>query len=363
MMRVVFPSLTVLVIAACTRPSEQRALGELDVGIADLRDVTVQATGGLAAVRELSSGRIELWSQTPDLELTVTLEAAAAGTWTIIARNTPVDAVLTTGGVAHARLPGDVPTVATFALALGAGSHALRIAPPDADRLEPYKVAAMADIQTALPVVDDVFRAISAVPGLRFVIAMGDITERGQVEEYELFDRQLQTLTIPFYTTIGNHELWGPPERFRDRYGRASFHFGFKGAAFSFADSGDTGLDPIVEEWLDGWLADARDRAHVFLTHTPPLDPFGGRYGSFRSAQDARRLIARLVDGNVDLALYGHIHTYVAYEDAGIPSYISGGGGALPMRWDGVDRHFLVLTIDPMNQSIDDVALHRVPDR
>jgi hypothetical protein len=350
----------VVALASCTRPGEQRAMAELDIGTADLGGVTVQATGGLAAIRDLRSGVIELWSQTPDLELTVTTDAPA--TWTVIARNTLPDAVLTEAGVAHVRAPDGFATVATFVVALGAGTHTLRIAPPDADQVEPYRVAAMADIQTALPIVDDVFRAISAVPDLRFVVAMGDVTERGEIGEYDLFERQLQTLAVPFYTTIGNHELWSPAARFYDRYGRASFHFAFKGAAFTFVDSGDTGLDPIVESWLDGWLVDARDQAHVFLTHVPPLDPFGGRYGSFRSAEDARRLIARLIEGDVDLALYGHIHTYSAYSNGGIPSYISGGGGALPMKWDGIDRHFLTVTIDPRTSTIGPVEVHRVAD-
>jgi len=118
-----------------------------------------------------------------------------------------------------------------------------------------------------------------------------------------------------------------------------------------------------VEDWLDGWLADGRDQAHVVLTHVPPLDPFGGRYGSFRSAQDARRLLAGLVEGNVDLTLYGHIHTYLRFENAGIPAYISGGGGAQPMKWDGIDRQFLVVTIDPAMRSIGNVEVHRVADR
>jgi 3',5'-cyclic-AMP phosphodiesterase len=352
-----------LAFAACTRPGEQRALAELDVGTAGLVGITVRAAGGLAAIRELGDGKLDVWSQTPDLELSVAVDDTANRMWTVVARNTLVDAVLTEGGRVHLREPGGSPTVATFTVALPPGAHTLRIAPPDADRVEPYKVVAMADIQTALPIVDDVFRAISAVPDARFVIAMGDITQRAEIDEYDLFDRQLQTLTIPFYTTIGNHELWGPPERFYERYGRASFHFGFKGAGFTFVDSGDTGLDPIVEDWLDGWLAASRDQAHLFLTHVPPLDPFGGRYGSFRSAQDARRLLARLVDGNVDLTLYGHIHTYIKYENAGIPAYISGGGGAQPMKWDGIDRHFLVVAIDPGAGAIGDVELHRVPDR
>jgi 3',5'-cyclic-AMP phosphodiesterase len=349
-----------LVLAACTRPGEQRALAELAVGSASQPGITVQATGGLAAIRAMGDGTLDVWSQTPDLALVVTLDATSAGSWTIVARNTLVDAVLTENGVVQPRAPGGPPTVATFTLALAAGTTTLRIAPPDADRVEAYQFAAMADIQTALPVVDDMFRVISGVPGLRFVVGMGDITERGELAEYELFDRQLETLAIPFYTTLGNHELWGPPERFFDRYGRASFHFSFKGAAFTFVDSGDTGLDPIVEGWLDGWLDAAREQVHVFLTHVPPLDPFGGRYGSFRSAEDARRLLARLVLGKVDLTLYGHIHTYIQFDNAGIPAYISGGGGALPMRWDGIDRHFLVVTIDPASGSIDDVEVHRV---
>jgi len=352
-----------LVLAACTRPGEQRALAELEVGSASLPGITVQATGGLAAIRALGDGKIDVWSQTPDLELAVALDATSAGSWTIVARNTLVDAVLTENGVVHSREPGGPPTVATFTLALAAGTTTLRIAPPDADRVEAYQFAAMADIQTALPVVDDMFRVISGLPDLRFVVGMGDLTDRGELAEYELFDRQLQTLAIPFYTTLGNHELWGPAERFFDHYGRASFHFSFKGAAFTFVDSGDTGLDPIVEGWLDGWLDAAKDQVHVFLTHVPPLDPFGGRYGSFRSAEDARRLLARLVMGKVDLTLYGHIHTYIKLDNAGIPAYISGGGGALPMTWDGIDRHFLVVTIDPANGSIDNVEVHRVANR
>jgi hypothetical protein len=351
------------VLGACTRPGESRALAELEVGAMAQSGVTVQAAGGLAAIRALGDRNLDLWSQTPDLGLSVTIDDAAAGSFTIVARNTLGDAVLTENGVMYPRAPGGAPTVATFTIALGAGTHALRIAPPDADRLEPYRFAAMADIQNALPAVDDMFRAISAVPDLRFVVGMGDITERGDIDEYDLFDRQLQTLAIPFYTTLGNHELWGPAERFFARYGRASFHFGFKGAAFTFVDSGDAGLDPLVEGWLAGWLAEAKDQVHVFLTHIPPLDPFGGRYGSFRSAEDGRRLLAQLVRGHVDLTLYGHIHTYIKFENAGIPAYISGGGGALPMRWDGIDRHFLAVTIDPAAGSIGNVEVHRVADR
>jgi len=353
--------------AACVRPSDQRALDDLGVGSARSSDADVQVAGGLAAVRALADHQLELWSQAPVLDLRISLLDTAAGDWTITIRNATTDAVLSAAGTAYAREPGERPTVARFRVPLSAGDHELHLAPPDADRLESFKVAAMADIQTALPVVHEVFAKINEVPDLRFVIGMGDLTERGYLDEYDLYERQLETLSIPFYTTIGNHELWSDPMRFLGRFGRANFQFQFKGVAFTFVDSGDAGLDPLVEEWLDGWLADARDLPHVFLTHMPPVDPFGLRYGSFRSTRDGRRLISRLVDGNVDLTLYGHIHTLVEYENGGIPAYISGGGGAAPMRFDGIDRHFLVVELAPaagapapLGGGIAGVTVHRV---
>ncbi len=350
-----------LSLVACTRPGEHRAEEELAVGSSSLGDTTVEARDGLASIHDLRDGTIDLWSQTPDLTLDVT--TPAGGTWNIIARNTLPDAVLSENGVVTTRTDLSSPTVAMFTVALAPGAHTLRIAPPDADRIEPFTVAAMADIQTALPIVDDVFRAIDAHPEVRFVVGMGDITQRAELSEYDMFERQLGTLNVPFYTTLGNHELWGPAQEFYRRYGRADFHFTFKGAAFTFVDSGDTGIDPLVEHWLDGWLADAKDQVHIFLTHVPPIDPFGGRYGSFRDIEDARRLLSRLVDGNVDLTLYGHIHTYIQYENAGIPAYISGGGGARPMKWDGIDRNFLVVAVDPGAGAIESVDVQRVPNR
>lgn len=347
-------------LAACTRPGDERAAAELGVGIASITDTSVEVAGGLAAVRELADHRLELWAQSPVLSFTLVVGNTAGGDWTITVRNTLVDAVLDTGGTRYTREPDRHPTVGVFHVVLAPGTHMLRVAPPDADAIEPFKVAAMADIQTALPDVDDVFERISAVPDARFVIAMGDITERSRIDEYDLFERQLTTLTIPFYTTLGNHELWEDFSRFFDRFGRASFQFDFKGATFTFADSGDAGLDPLVEQQVVTWLDNARDHTSIFLTHFPPIDPVGVRYGGFRSAQDGRRLLARLAEANVDLTLYGHIHTFEKFENAGIPAFISGGGGANPMKWDGIDRHFLVVEIDPVADAIRSVDVVRV---
>src|SRR5690606_21500795 len=56
-----------LVLAACTRPGEDRAQAELDVGHAALADATVRIEGGLAQIRDFTDYRLELWSQAPVL--------------------------------------------------------------------------------------------------------------------------------------------------------------------------------------------------------------------------------------------------------------------------------------------------------
>ena len=106
-------------------------------------------------------------------------------------------------------------------------------------------------------------------------------------------------------------------------------------------------------------MADAKDRVHIFGAHYPPFDPVGLRHAGFRSRNEAAKLLSRLSRGAVDATFYGHVHSYYAYANAGIPAYISGGGGAFPEKGDGIGRHYLKVTVDP-SVGVRDVALVRV---
>jgi 3',5'-cyclic AMP phosphodiesterase CpdA len=169
----------------------------------------------------------------------------------------------------------------------------------------------------------------------------------------------MRTLQIPYYTTLGNHELGASPCRFQDYFGRGSFHFAFKQVHFSEIDSASASVDPMVYDWLDGWLDQARDDVHVVAMHIPPLDPIGVRNGAFGSRNEAAKLLVKLATGRVDLTLYGHIHTYYRFDNAGIDAYISGGGGAIPERFDGIGRHFLVVDVGA-DTGVENVSVVRV---
>jgi 3',5'-cyclic-AMP phosphodiesterase len=354
----------VVALAGCLRPGEDRARLDLEVGRAASDGLAIEVDDGLAHVRAVADRTVVLWAQAPVLRIAVDVEPDAAGQWRFTFDNVVADAALTaeSGGapVLVVAAGGARPTRRSWEVFLPPGRTMIQVAPPDADDLTRWRFAAMADIQDALPIVDQVFARINAQPDLRFVISMGDIVQRGHAWEYELFEEQLTRLDLPYYSTIGNHELFADPARWAERFGRLNVHFTFRGVSFSLIDSGDATIDPLVDGWLDDWLDAAADRIHVFGTHYPPIDPVGVRGGSFASQREALRLLARLAAGNVDLTLYGHIHTHSAFDNAGIPAHITGGGGADPQRLDHIGRHFLVVEAAPAEGRIANVQVVEV---
>ena len=352
-------SAAALLLLTCVRPADQRAELDNAVGLAADESFDVLVVDNQAAVRELGAGSLLLWAQAPVLQLQMQSERDLS--LRVEVRNCMPDAVLTIAGTNYPAQDKPRPTWCVYQIDLARGDNEIVIAPADWNEESAYRFADMGDIQTAMDSVHEVFETISATPDLRFVMSTGDVVETGDLEEYELFQEMLASLNIPFFSTIGNLEVTSNAVRWHELFGRYSVHFRFKGMDFSFVDSGNATIDPSLYERLDTWLAAGQDRVHIFGTHYPPLDPVGARNAGFRSRNEASKLLTKLAKGNIDLTLYGHVHSFYQFTNAEIPAYISGGGGALPERFDGVDRHFLVIEVDPSQNQVSSVDLVRVP--
>ncbi|MCY1073255.1 metallophosphoesterase [Archangium lansingense] len=354
-----------LLASGCSmRPSEERALKDLQVGQVEAGGVTFTVEDGLAVVRQVAPGTLTLWGSAPAFHVRAVSSAGAPEAWTVVVRNAMPDAELSAVAAGELLLvedvPGVVPTVKTWRVQVPAGAEVrLTVAPPEWDQPKPFRFAALADVQEALPRVGDIYRRINADPTLRFIYFSGDLTQRGSVAELEEFQSRLLESRIPLFATLGNHELITPDPRYHEYFGRGNLHFTFHGAHFTMIDSGNGSLDPRAEEMLDGWLAAGRDAVHILGTHIPIVDPIGVRNGAFASRNEAAALLAKLANGKLDLTLYGHVHSYYSFSNAGIPSFISGGGGAIPEQFDGVGRHFLAVEVDP-SQGVRTVSLVRV---
>jgi hypothetical protein len=352
-----------LALAACVNPAEDRARRDQTIGAVTNAAASVAVDDGLAHVRALAPGELTLWASAPSL--TWRLTPAQDGEWLVTIANALPDAELdarTSAGtpIPATSEPGGRPTELRFRLSLDAGEQAtFTLAPADAADLGPWRFVALADVQDAIDDVGDIYARIAADPAARFVVFSGDLTEMGGDDELDRFEEELAALPVPIYVTPGNHDLGVRDDLFHDHFGRGNYRFVYRGVQFTILDSASATIAPTARDWLAGWLAEGRERFHVVAMHIPPLDPAGVRNGAFASRAEAHSLLSELAEGGVDLTLYGHLHTFIAFENAGIPAFISGGGGAIPERFDGVGRHFLTVDVDPITSRLQ-TALVRI---
>jgi 3',5'-cyclic AMP phosphodiesterase CpdA len=219
-------------------------------------------------------------------------------------------------------------------------------------------VGVFADVQERLDGLSELLIPLAQEP-VRLCLISGDLTDQGKASDLKLFQAELERyLPFPCYATMGNHELGTPGPPFFGLFGRASFSFNYSGVQITLLDDASATIAPRTRNKLKGWLRAGREQLHVVVTHLPILDADGTRSGAFASRLEATELLAELAQAGVDLLLYGHVHTYKAFKQAGIPAIISGGGGSIPMRLDGVGRHYLVIELDSLRQ----VTAHRIQE-
>jgi 3',5'-cyclic-AMP phosphodiesterase len=350
-----------LVLTGCLSAAEERAERDLEIGKAEAAGLEVEVVDGLAAVRTIAGDKLGLWVSAPAIRLRLGVEGGSRRSLEITAQNVLPDVALTgSSTVTVEPLPGEPATRKRWRVEIDPGrTTELELAPPDAADRGSWRFAVLSDVQEAVDRLQDIHRKINEDPSIRFLLGAGDLTERGDVDELARYQEELRTLAVPYYTTLGNHELGENPTLFHDWFGRGNFRFVFRGVQFTMLDSASATIDPMVYDWLDGWLGEGASRVHLVAMHIPPLDPIGVRGGGFASRNEAAKLLTRLANGHVDMTLYGHIHSYYEFDNAGIPAHISGGGGAIPERFDGMGRHFLVVDLSA-NRGVQNVQVVRV---
>ena len=363
-------------LLSCLNVAEERARIAERVGHAQVSGASVSVIEGSATVRELSyaEGRVTLWlwAQTPGLKVRierngdVRLQSLSLKVSNVMAESelravAASDRSPNTGLGAGDRGPsssGELPTVIQAEMSLNGRNATLELTPPQPPQDQPWRFALFADVQERIDGLADLLSPLGQEQ-VRFALISGDLTSMGKTHELLKFQEEMEAhLPFPCYPTLGNHELGTPGIPFHRLFGRGTYSFTYGGARFTLLDGASATLAPRARRDLDRWLDEARAQAHVVVTHIPFLDPDGTRGGAFASRLEAADILSTLKAHHVDLLLYGHVHTYRYFYQAGIPTVISGGGGSIPMRLDGIGRHYVVFEInDPQG---DTQISHRV---
>ena len=348
-----------VLVAGCLRPAAERVELDRKVGRAEADGVRVVVDDRLAAVRAFDGEQLELWAQAPLLTLHFSHAGSEARPLSLTLLNARLDTQLHVGDTTLPCTPVEERACGCrFELSIEPET-ALTLSPPAADEEQPFVFAVLGDVQRAIGSVDEVFSRMNEDPEIAFVVSSGDLVNTGVRSELERFQDELSVLQVPYFSTVGNHELGGTPRAWHELFGPFNVHFAYKGVRFSLIDAGNATIDPVVYGWLEDWLREGRSGTHSVLMHIPPLDPVGVRGGGFRSRKEGAKLMELLGEGRVDALFLGHIHSYYAYSAAGVPSYISGGGGAIPERLDGIGRHYLRVRATA-KRGLEDVAVVRV---
>jgi len=344
-------SLSALWLPGCLRAAEERAERDREVGHARADALSVDVKDGHAAILALEAEQVTLWGSVPAFEFSIENSSSAPRTIELSVHNAMPTAELRQTSGATGEISAEAwsaPTRVRWRVRIpAAATTGFALRPPDHDARDGFEFGLLSDVQEAIGGFHEMVDRVNEETNVRFVLGAGDLISEGTRAELERFQAELERMDVPYFATLGNHELGEEPTPYHDLFGRGNYSFVFHGVRFTLLDSASATLDPLVYDWLGEWLDRGRGQTHVVAMHIPPFDPSGTRQGAFASKNEAAKLLNQLALHDVDLTLYGHIHTYIHFENAGIDAHIAGGGGAIPNRGDGIGRHYLVVKLGP----------------
>ncbi|TDG09593.1 phosphodiesterase [Paraburkholderia guartelaensis] len=188
--------------------------------------------------------------------------------------------------------------------------------------IKPPGALAYRRVDTAASLARTIARLNALTPRPDAVLMTGDLVDQGSVEEYRHLKSLLDTLEIPYWLLIGNHDAREPlREVFADRpelrEGGEFIQYAVDlGALRVIAlDSMQPGQSAgtLCEKrlaWLAKQLDAARGKPVIVALHHPPFDCGIGHMDAIRLDDSAARALEALVaqHPNVERVLCGHVH-------------------------------------------------------
>ncbi len=335
-------------LVVCERSDDLTDHSHFDrnVGQASLSQFTFSGHDGLLHVTSVTEENIELLASAPEFSFTIRKNTSQ-----------PVDLTITIGNV-----PSDIEIIGLGSGEEVAGNERIWLAKQWTVTLneevqtfstvkassENFSYLVFGDIQRGLDDFDEMITIMNEQNDAAFIIGVGDLTNNTQDDEFTKLISHYQKLRLPVYVTPGNHDVFRG-ELFQKHFGSATYSFDYRGVRFTSIDSAFAGLSGYTWERYERWAEQQSGRLHVVYSHYPSTDVSGIRAGHWSKRREAFRFQAISSKFDVDLLMFGHIHSFDQYRIAGIDTVITGGSGGIPEELDGIGRHFIRIDVDIPN--------------
>ena len=224
-----------------------------------------------------------------------------------------------------------------------------RLQAPAGDKLT---FAVLGDNRSNPAVFERVLQAMAGDPSLNFAIIVGDMVERGALEEFADFFQQIKPYgRMAFLTAVGNHDLGRNQDLalYREIFGPDYYAFALKDNYFIVVNDVEAdGVGEVQWRWLEKELQHSRSyKTRLIFLHTPLFDPREDGKRHCLPEAGGRRLAALFRHYQVTHIFAGHIHSYFSGNWDGVPYTITGGAGA-PLYGTDPNHffyHYLKVTI------------------
>ena len=215
---------------------------------------------------------------------------------------------------------------------------------------------------------DDTYKKIVSMIMERkpdFVVNTGDmIATPGDIKEWTKFWEMSKPITVPYFLTVGNHDVHPKVPLSEKRYkeevdlpGNELYYSFVAGNSLfiildSYLDDQEKKITGVQLKWLEGVLAASRQKHKFVFLHHPLYTDLGKGHHAHDSIDkypDTRdRLEAFFAKSKVDAVFAGHEHYYERRTVDGIIHIITGGGGApiYDKEEYGGFNHFVQVTVD-----------------
>ena len=182
-----------------------------------------------------------------------------------------------------------------------------------------------------------------------FAVISGDVTFRGFLWDYRIYNRIRSLIKLPVISAKGNHDNdRGGAVPFRKYIGQSELSFSDRNCFFLVIDNAGGDISDAQFSSFEEELKKSPEYAHRFvITHKPPLSPYFQSWYRPELSPWSYRFMKLCEKYKVDMVFSGHEHMFNEKTLGGVKYIVSAGGGQLTHipDSDGGFLHYLVVRV------------------